>query len=304
VPVNFIKYFALISCLALLNANPVFAQEIKLEGKFRKDTVQVGEPVEYEISIEHPLDINLILPDSLAQFPGLEIVHKGYEPTKSDSLVSTEKIWYTFTSFVPDTLITFALPVYWIREADSIAVFPAPDTLVISTILPKNKAVADTLQLTSDTDIMPVEPQFNYPYLLIGLAALAVFVIAIISIFGDRILLRWRAFVLQRRHRKFMREFNTQLEAVKLGQASAKLPYFLWKNYLENLEKEPYTKLTTAEISRIDKETQSWQPSLHALDMVLFDYEPSDQNTLLALTTLGQAAESRFRLKQDEILHA
>lgn len=71
----------------------------------------------------------------------------------------------------------------------------------------------------------------------------------------------------------------------------------LWKKYLENLERKPYTKLTTRETIRLEKD-ENLGKSLHLLDMAIYG---NNTSVLNPLEHLQQVAQERLSKKIDEV---
>ena len=278
------------------------AQEIKIEGRFANDTVLVGEPVSYRLILTYPETVDLLLPDSVAEYPGLEYVKKEFTPTVTKNNISSDTVTYWLRSFSPDTTVVFAMPVYWLQPNDSLQLFAKPDSLIIGTVLPAG-AAADTLELTASAQLVPIRNRFNYPYLIIGIAAGLIIIIIVLIVFGDRLKNWWRVWQLNKKHKSFINKYNRTLDQIQVGKAPVDNAYLQWKQYLEQLENKPYTKLTSSEIAALNHDYQELIRTLQALDKSIYGYGSSTDN-LQQLALLKETADKKYSAKKNRLLNA
>ncbi|MBW3544120.1 MAG: hypothetical protein KY428_00740, partial [Bacteroidetes bacterium] len=148
----------LLFILFLFQTHGAYAQEIVPKGSFLQDSLLVGAPAPYSMSLRYPKQFNLLLPDSTYNFAPFEIVGWEYFPTRSDSLYSYDSVVYYLTSFTPNSMQQLRLPVYMIQGSDSVPIWTATDSLVVASVLPVTGL--DTLQFEADTTYTPVD----YPF--------------------------------------------------------------------------------------------------------------------------------------------
>ncbi|AHM59530.1 hypothetical protein D770_06335 [Flammeovirgaceae bacterium 311] len=289
--------------LLLLQVTLAPAQQISPKGAFLKDSIMVGEPVLYSLSVRYPRQLNLLLPDSTHDFSPFEILGSQYFPTRSDSLFSHDSVVYTLTGFIPASTQALQLPLYLVQGTDSLPVWTEPDSVYIVSVLPAEGA--DTLQFSSSTDYTEVDYPFNYPYFLLGLLAALIFIFSCVAVFGKSIRRKIRLWFLQRRYSSFDAEYSSRLARFLAGDPAVRPDELLlhWKTYLEDLEKKPYTKLTSQEIADINQDQKYWLNVLRPIDRSIYGYQSGDdlQNSLRQLQALAQ---EKFEKRKLEVLNA
>ncbi|WP_224996489.1 hypothetical protein [Cesiribacter sp. SM1] len=289
--------------LLFLQASLAPAQQISPSGAFLKDSIKVGEPVVFSLSVRYPRQLNLLLPDSTFDFSPFEIIGSRYFPTSSDSVYSHDSVVYTLTGFVPASVQTLRLPVYMVQGSDSLPIWTNPDSVYVVSVLPE--AEADSLQFQSNTDYIAVEYPFNYPYFILGLVAVLIFGFVCVAVFGKSIRRKIRLWFLQRRFSSFEAEYSSRLSRFLAGDPAVRADELLlhWKTYLEDLEKKPYTKLTSQEIAEINQDQKYWLNVLRPIDRSIYGYHTGDdlQNSLRELQVLAQ---QKFEKRKLEVLNA
>jgi len=252
----------------LLYCLQVHAQEITVQGSFIKDTVKIGEEAPYSLSVSYPRTYNIIYPDSSYDFSPFEYHRRMYYPTASDSSLSFDSVVYYLSTFEIDTVQYLQLPVYILQDQDSTAIYTAPDSIQIFHII---QQMPDSVKLKENTSYVNISDRFNYPVFMIILAILFVLVLAGLLFFGKR-LSRWiRIMIMKRNHKRFIRRFHLKLAAVRDGSAGIDPEDVLseWKKYMEKLEREPYTKLTTKELIGLHAD-QRLKDNLRSIDRYIY----------------------------------
>src|SRR5690606_12848336 len=133
-------------------------------GQFLSDTVKIGQPVKYSLSVYHLSETQVLFPDTLFNFAPFELVVKEYFPTVSLHGRSFDSAVYTLRTFQLPLIQTLALPVFTVTERDSAAFFPEADSVFVKQYLPETPV---SLDLREQTDLAPVKQKFNYPYLIV-----------------------------------------------------------------------------------------------------------------------------------------
>ena len=77
--------------------------------------------------------------------------------------------------------------------------------------------------------------------------------------------------LMRRNHKKFVKKFYFKLGAFKENRAGLEPEELLsdWKKYMEKLEKEPYTKLTTKELIGLHAD-QRLKENLRSVDRYIY----------------------------------
>jgi len=223
------------------------AQPIQIKGGFESDSIQIGKPVNYFLTASYPRKLDIVFPDSTFNYSPFELKSKTFFTTRSDSLMSFDSVVYVLTSFEIDQVQSLALPVFAIKEGDSITWNSDPDSVFLSELI---TTLPDSLDLKINTSLSNIARQFNYPYLLTGIVAVLILGLVIFLAFGKKIRKRYLLYRLGKNHQKFFTKFRQlvgKLEPNSPPSGSEEI-LVLWKKYMEGLEKKPFTKLTTKEI--------------------------------------------------------
>jgi hypothetical protein len=217
------------------------------EVRFLKDTIKVGEPVQVSLSYRHPINEQVILPDSTFDFSPFEFQAKQFFPTSSDASTSLDSTVYTLLSFETEALLSLSLPAYILSNGDSIPVFSQPASVAV-------QALVDTLPpevtLVSNTAPMSVSQQFNYPYVIIGTLLLVGFLVLVFIVFGRTLELYYYISTLRLRQKRYELAYKKQLKQWEQRKSNDVLERILliWKAHLERLDNKTYSAFTSKEI--------------------------------------------------------
>ena len=282
----------------ILSYQGLTAQEVKTRSYFSKDTVQIGEPVDYTMIVEYPRGVEVLFPDSTYSYSPFEFLAKSYLGTVSDASISNDSVVYQLTTFALDTFQSLTLPIFLISDGDSIVIESNSDSLYLQHLI---KSDLDSLQVLETIDYHRVSKAFNYPYLLIALGILIVLAIAIAVFFGKDIKRRYSLYRLRKAHVKFLEQFRKlQDEGLDSSNQAERLLGF-WKTYLERLEGLPYTKLTTKEIVTLEQ-NQELSDTLRGMDSNIYgNYQNSEISNLVK--RLKEIGIDRFSKKVEELKH-
>jgi len=232
------------------------AQEISPFGKFLKDSVMVGEEVQYTLSVKYPLDWHIVFPDSTHDYEPFEFYNKVYFPTRTDSTHAFDSAVYTISSFEVDLVQKMQLPIYLINGNDSTIVYANTDSVFLKelvTILP------DSLNFRENVTFQAVNYTFNYPYLMISLGILFVLLIGTYFIFGNSIRIKIKLYRMRKAYEKFSLEFERGIIKIRQSETNGALIeeiLVIWKSYMEKIEDRPFTKYTSKEILKVGFEKE------------------------------------------------
>lgn len=245
------------------------AQDIHPKGGFQEDSIKIGISIPYSLSIKYPSRMDVVFPDSLYDFSPFEIEGKQYFPTKSDSTYSYDSAIYHLSTFEIDSIQYLRLPVYFVNGSDSIPVYSDNDSVFLVELIP---ILPDSIQLIENTTYFNIPGQFNYPYLLIGLAVLTVIIVVVLIVFGGKIKKLFQIRQLKKRHQKFLDKYDQLANGINSQSTIEEKEHtaFVWKKYLEKLEKLPVTKLTTKEVSQILQPTEEVIEALKGVDKAIY----------------------------------
>lgn len=280
------KYLSLLLCLLLHITLAQQADHPVPVGSFRKDSVKIGEIISYSLSYRYPSAMEIIFPDSVADFASFEFVEKVYYPTRSDTGFSLDSAVYLLRTFNVQQVQRLALPVSLLDRGDTAQIMPAPDSVWLQEMV---HAVTDPLPLQSDTSLLPIRKRFNYPYLLIGLGAVAVLFLLIWWIFGAGIRTNYKLYKLKKDHAQFLSRYNAHADRFRRSETLSNMEkaVSLWKNYLTRLEDKAINSFTTREISDYYDENEEVSMALKLCDRAIYGNiltnEASESNRALIL---------------------
>lgn len=254
----------------------LFGQKIEPKGEFLQDSMAIGEPIQYSLSVKYPADFQILMPDSLYNYEPFEYSRKQYFPTQSDSIQSFDSVVYTLTSFEIDKIQSLKLPIFIIQGDDSTAVYAELDSIILEEQI---EVVSDSLKMKTDAIITKLDKDFNYPYLIAFLIALGIVALLIIIFFGKKIRKKWRIWRLNKRHQKFRESFETKLSSVgNMSVEKIEKLLYSWKKHAEFISNSPYRKLTSKEIYQMQKDEKLYQ-NLKDIDRTIYSSKGRDNAT-------------------------
>jgi hypothetical protein len=278
-------------------------QGIQPAGKFLSDSIKIGYPVGYSLSLKHPADMEVIFPDSSYQFPGFEWIGKEYFPTRTTESGSLDSVVYTFTSFNLDSIQSLALPIYIITQTDCTAVFARPDSVYLQSMLSSSP---DSLAPKTNLAYVPVRTYYNYGYTLLIVAGIALVLLLINIAFGKRIRRLIKLYAISREHSQFRSAFDRFTKNVQADNAVGNVEnaVILWKNYMESLENKPFSTYTTKEIIEVIPNQQLAQALQHT-DRIIYGQMASEESIrytrILAYVAKRSYIEKRAFIEKQKV---
>ena len=243
-------------------------QVLTTNAEFAKDSLKLGEPIDYSLSIRYPKSIDVVFPDSLYSYAPFEFLDKISFPTRSDSLFSFDSAVYTLTTFEIDSIQILELPIFLVTDGDSVPIQPGADSIILVHLV---ESIPDSISMIDNTSYANVDLKFNYPFLVVGVTVFTITALVIFMVFGKTIRKKIRLYRIRRMHIRFLERFQSAIRDLTPEEDYRTLEHLLtdWKGYMEKLNKTPYTKLTSREINLInpDKELNE---SLKNIDRAIY----------------------------------
>jgi hypothetical protein len=290
--------------LLVLATTFTFAQEVQVEGKFQSDSLMIGQPFSFSVRATYPKHLQILFPDSTFAFKPFEFESKEYFTTKTTGEISRDSVVYRLTSYEIDSVQVFQIPVFVVQPADCTEVWSRPDSIFLKHFV---AAVPDTVEarqlpLKTNTEYLPVSWILNYPVILFVAGGLAVAVILVWLIFGNRIRRYYRVKRLNRNHYTFMERFEHAVQQVQSNFTSprAEDALVIWKKYMEGLEGKPYTKFTSREIASMVTDEQL-ASALKGIDRMIYGGRAPESPR--PFTDLQQFSQAHFAKKLEEVSH-
>lgn len=271
----------IISCLLVIGIS--YAQ--KPIGRFQTDSIELGRPIDYSLSYHHNPSAEVFFPDTTYNFYPFELIRRNIFQTLTTNGVSIDSVVYTLVTFEITKNQKLGLPIYVLSKRDCTMVYSLTDSVFLKEMI---KTSVDSLQLKTDTKLLVLSQQVNYPKILTYILGILGVVLIIYALFGRFIRKQYTLFLFSRRHVDFLANYKkftrSTLDDVTIGKTLV-----LWKKHLEWLEKRPYTSYTTKEIvSRLP--SARLEDALREVDSAIYGgilstQMPSAMNTLLDKAT-------------------
>lgn len=287
----------------LLAAQP--SRQPMLQGRFLTDSIEIGQPFYYSLTFRHAAMVDVLFPDTARHFAPYRVKQVAIFPTyttgKGPEAISRDSAVYTLVSFEIDSMQFLRVPVRVLHETDCTAQWTQLDTVFLRSQLPKSVALATgtrALTLATETQLATLQQQFNYAALAKGALSVGIAGLILYWLFGQAIRKQWGLFVLYRQHLRFQNEYNRLNRNLNAYTASetANRAVVMWKSYLETLDKQPYTSLTTPELAeRMNDERVT--DALREADRMIYGgaFSPLSQQALLVLGEVASQAYNRSR---------
>jgi hypothetical protein len=274
------------------------AQELLPVGKFLSDSVKVGLPVRYTLSLRHPPEMQVIFPDSGYRLAPFEWVDKKYFPTRTNAQGSIDSVVYTFTTFSINPVQKLQLPIFLVHQRDCTAVYAPTDSVFVHQLIQQSPKF---LSPKANTQYVPVRETLDYRLILIVAAVTVLVMLLLYLLFGRQIKRQYRLYRLWREHRIFVGSYEKLRRKVRQQKESAAVEHtiVLWKRYMQELHQKPYSSYTTKEIIEIIPNPKL-ADSLQMADRAIYGNSMPEE-IYTALRTLQATAENFYKRKRIEV---
>ena len=270
-------------------------------GRFLTDSIDIGRPFQYALMYRHAPAADLLFPDTASQFAPYRVQKVALFTTRTTGTgaqaVSIDSAVYTLLSFEIDSVQLLRVPIRFINARDCTDLFTSTDTVFLrSQIRPTAAELTpySSLTLATQTTLASLQQEFNYPVLGLFVAGLVGVSGLLYGLFGRAIRRQWRLYRLNQRHQRFLREFDRLSQEISADSAAetANQAIIVWKTYLERIERQPYSSLTTSEIAeRVDDERVT--NALREADRMIYGGAFTTQSAA-SLTVLSDVATQRY----------
>ncbi|WP_240699404.1 hypothetical protein [Spirosoma sordidisoli] len=297
------RYAAIVFMLLLLvidtGAQP--PARSRLTGVFLTDSIEIGRPFRYALTFYHRPTVDVLFPDTAAHFSPFQVQDVAIFTTETTgsgpTAVSRDSAVYTLVSFGIDSAQLLQVPVRLINATDCTTLFTQTDTVFLKSKLKASRPAS--LTLASSTRLAPLRQQFNYPVLGLVLAMTGLAGLLLYALFRQPIERQYRLYRLNRRHLRFLRDYNRLSRNIMPITAadSANQAIVLWKTYLTTLEQRPYESMTTSEIAeQIANERVT--EALREADRMIYGgaFSSQSQPALQVLSDIATQAYYRRRI--------
>jgi len=299
-----LRFYILTPIFYILFCLSVQAQEIKVQAKFKGDSVKIGKPIEFYLSARYPESLNILFPDSTFSFAPFELQRKIYFPTKTENGISRDSVIYLLATYEVDHVQTLKLPVFVISPMDCTKVFSNTDSVFFHPLV---KAIPDSLTteklpLKANTSYLGVRWQLNYILFAIGGGILLIALILVWIFFGKRIRTYFKLKRMAKSYASFRVKFESSVEKLDrdFSPQRVETALVIWKNYLESLLSKPYTKYTSKEIKTLEN-SEELGYALSEIDRMI--YGSTKGNVHAPFAGLKAYVHLQFEKKKEEVIH-
>jgi hypothetical protein len=270
-------------------------------GLFQLDSLKIGEPVNFIFFFRHRAQEEIIFPDSTYNFAPFEFVSKQFFPTATAEGWSRDSVVYTLRSFSVAPVQTLSLPVYLLRQHDTLSLYSEPQEVYLKSLVVGSP---NPEQLQAHTRLLPIEKRFNLAYWLIGAGIFILVLLLIWMIFGKQLIIRYRLYVLRNHHTLFINKYNAFIDQFNKSESlqTIEQAITLWKNYLTELEGNAINSFTTREIAAFYDEDEDVSTALRLFDKAIYGNIVSDKSseTIIAFYLLHHFADRRYEFIKDQ----
>ncbi len=296
-----IRLFLTLFFFVAIHTTVVFAQDVKVRSGFFLDSLKIGEPSGFFLTTTYPTNVNILYPDSSFNFFPFEFDRKKYFPTETTEGKSYDSVVYYLSTFELDEIQTLRLPIFQLNPQDCTTFESNIDSirLVLTANDIPDTVSLQTLPLKVSIAFQNVPYDFNYPILFLVLFILVVAFAVAWVFFGKKIRKHFRLKRMLKAHQQFLDAFTSSIENVRtaFSPTSTEHSVSFWKKYMEQLEARPYTKLTTREMIRIQKD-EALSKNLQTIDGAIYGHNTSVVDSLQSLKSF---ADERFNKKLEEL---
>jgi hypothetical protein len=281
-----------------------FGQDLKAPtpiGLFQRDSIKIGQPVNFIFYYRYKSGEEVIFPDSTYNFAPFEFVRKQFFVTASAGGWSRDSVVYTLRSFSVDPVQSLSLPVYLLRQHDTLAIASQPQEVYVKQLV---LGPPDPQQLKAYTGLAHIEKRFNLAYWLIGAGIFILVLLLVWIAFGKKLIIRYRLYVLRKHHNLFINKYNAFIDQFNKSESlhTIEQAITLWKNYLTLLEGNAINSFTTKEIAAFYNEDEDVATALRLFDKAIYGNIVSDKSseTIIAFYLLHHFADRRYEFIKDQ----
>ena len=278
-----------------------------LRGYFLSDSIEIGRPFRYALTYRHPPTADVLFPDTARYFAPYRVEKIAVFATETTgtgpAAVSRDSAVYTLVSFETDSIQLLRVPVRVVNDTDCTAHWTLTDTVFLRSKLRVTSIDSlgpQSLTLATATNLVPLQQQFNYRALIIGFVGVGLALSLLYLLFGQLLRRQWQLYLLNRRHVLFVREYTRLNERITSFTAAdiANRAIVMWKTYLEQLDPQPYTSLTTSELAERLRDERVTN-ALREADQMIYGgtFTTQSQSGLLVLRDIATQMYRQCRAK-------
>ncbi|MFS0491942.1 hypothetical protein [Leadbetterella byssophila] len=268
--------------LIFLSCIPAFAQ--KPQAHFLEDSVMVGKEIKLAMSYTHSSKSDVVFPDSSYDFTPFKFVSYELFETKTIDGKSLDSVVYTLVTYELDSVLYFQPSIKYLISREKVYADSAKVYL--------KSSIKGTPRIKETVPLFVVKKDLNLPKITYYLIGLFLIIFVIVAFFGDWFKQKYRLFILERKHKRFLNDFKKRALRPKLLNNNERAVQE-WKMYMEELEQEPISTMSTSELGKLYQNLPLEQ-ALKTFDSAIFGGVISEELPM-AYNVMQNFAVRRYR---------
>lgn len=260
----------------------------KPKAVFFEDSVIVGKEIRMAMSYLHSSKSDLVFPDSSFDFSPFRYVSSELFETRTVEGKSLDSVIYTLVTYNLDSVL-FVRP--YIKNLHTGEMIYADTARVHLKFSITGENIRQP-EVKETVNVFRVRKEVNLPKITYYVLGFILLVFLVSAFFGEWIRNKYRLWKFDRDHQRFITDFRKMaLSPRDLGNNERALKE--WKIYLEELEKEPVSTMSTSELGKL-YENERLESALKMFDSAIFGGVVSEEMPL-AYRILQDFAVKRYR---------
>lgn len=260
----------------------------KPKAVFFEDSVTVGKEVRMAMSYLHSSKSDLVFPDSSFDFSPFRYVSSELFETRTVDGKSLDSVIYTLVTYALDSVL-FVQP--YIKNLHTGEMIYADSARVHLKFSITDENIRRP-EVKETVNVFRVRKEVNLPKITYYVLGFVVLVFLISAFFGEWIRKKYRLWKFDRSHQRFITDFKKMaLSPRDLINNERALKE--WKVYLEGLENEPVSTMSTSELGKLYK-NERLESALKMFDSAIFGGVVSEEMPF-AYRILQDFAVKRYR---------
>ena len=267
--------------LFLFKISNIQSQKIEYKSYFIEDSTKIGDSIRLVTILKYPNNIEIIQPDSSYKFSSFDFIGKKIFPSIVSKNIISDSTIYFLRTFEIDSIQKINLKANIIGGNDSMSILSDTDSIYII-----NQVNNLTSQSKENTLLSKIKSIFNTEKAFYITVGILLFLIIIFISFRKKIIRYFKIRKIKKQIKSFNEEFSYCLKKYSQKNNPKELEklLLLWKRFMENFTKKPYSSSTTMEISSFNDDTEMMD-ILHKSDKSIYSgsnlpIETSDLNKL------------------------
>lgn len=258
-------------CLFVFCLWTLTAAAQKPKAVFFEDSVTVGKEIRMAMSYLHSGKSDIVFPDSSFDFSPFRYVSSQLFETRPLEGKSLDSVIYTLVTYDLDSVL-FVRP--YIKNLHTGEMLYADSARVHLKFSITGENIRQP-EVKETVNVFRVRKDLNFPKITYYVLGFLVLLFLVSAFFGDWIRKKYGLWKFDRNHQRFMTDFRKMaLSPRNITNNERALKE--WKIYLEELENEPVSTMSTSELGKM-YENERLESALKMFDSAIFGGVISEQ---------------------------